>query len=102
MKASTSMAFPTVSVRDSLTSPTLPVEASSAVVWPVTLPDLRSLPCAAGGEQKSTVAINSSSAASARRSSPKPSWVRSSGVPAVPCGSWASALTVVSSDVGRQ
>ncbi len=80
----------------------LPVEASLAVVWPVTLPELRSLPCAVGGEQKSAVAVNSSAAALARRSSPKPSWVRSSGVPAALCGSWASALMVVSANVSRQ
>ncbi len=96
------LAPPAVPVRAPLTVPTSPVRAPSTAVWPVALPDLCLLPCAVGGERKSAVAVNLSSAASARRSSPKPSWVRSSDAPAAPCRSRAAAAAGVSSVVGRQ
>jgi hypothetical protein len=46
------LAPPAVPVRAPPTVPTSRVRAPSTAVWLVALPDLRLLPCAAGGEQK--------------------------------------------------
>ena len=98
-----SLALPAVPVGALLRLLAMLVRAPSMAVWLAVMLDLRLLPCATGGERKSAVAINASSlVASVRQSPPNPSWVRSSGAPAAPCGSWATAVTGMSLDVGRQ